>query len=35
VDLPFRDWFGHRAGGVAVAIILGLINGGIMAMIRK
>jgi putative oxidoreductase len=30
-----RDWFGNRTGGVAVAIILGLIGGGILAIIRK
>jgi putative oxidoreductase len=30
-----RNWFGNRTGNVAVAIVLGLIGGGILAIIRK
>jgi hypothetical protein len=29
-----RDWFRGRAGGVAVAVVLGLVSGIIMLVIR-
>lgn len=30
-----RNWFGNRVGGVVVAVVLGLIGAGVLAIIRK
>lgn len=30
-----RNWFGGRVGGVVVAVVLGLIGAGVLAIIRK